>query len=106
VERKDDIRMIGLVLVIASWYGPGFYGNHTACGQVFTPAIMGVAHKTLPCGSMVTLEHNGHVVTLEVIDRGPYIAGREFDLSKPAKDLLDCNDLCALEWKAYGPLEA
>src|SRR4029077_11272191 len=44
-------------IVIASWYGPGFYGNRTACGQVYTPEIVGVAHRTLRCGTMVVLEY-------------------------------------------------
>ncbi|MGH2950388.1 MAG: septal ring lytic transglycosylase RlpA family protein, partial [Solirubrobacteraceae bacterium] len=39
--------------VIASWYGPGFYGNRTACGQLYTPEIVGVAHRTLPCGTLI-----------------------------------------------------
>src|SRR6266545_2545909 len=42
-------------IVLASWYGPGFYGNRTACGQLYTPEILGVAHLTLPCGTLLTL---------------------------------------------------
>ena len=86
------------VLVVASWYGPGFYGNHTACGQVLTAASYGVAHKTLPCGTQVTLLHNGNRVTATVIDRGPYIFGRTFDLTGPVKNALGCSDICLVEW--------
>ncbi|MBA2314023.1 MAG: hypothetical protein H0V87_01440 [Chloroflexi bacterium] len=66
-----------------SWYGPGFYGNRTACGQTYSTSIMGVAHKSLPCGTLVTFRNpaNGAVVTVPVIDRGPYVAGRNWDLS-------------------------
>jgi rare lipoprotein A (peptidoglycan hydrolase) len=64
-----------------SWYGPGFYGNHTACGQVLTRTIVGVAHKTLPCGTLVTFRYKGVTVTAPVIDRGPYVAGRQWDLA-------------------------
>lgn len=67
--------------VHASWYGPGFFGNRTACGQTYTTASWGIAHKTLPCGTSVTLSYAGRTVTAPVIDRGPYIAGREVDLS-------------------------
>lgn len=91
--------VVSLIFVVASWYGPGFYGNHTACGQVFTPVSYGVAHKTLPCGSEVVLTNGGHTVRATVIDRGPYIAGREFDLTGPVKAALGCSDLCVVGWE-------
>src|SRR4029077_14458455 len=72
-------------LVIASWYGPGFYGNRTACGQVYTPEIIGVAHRALRCGTMLVLEYRGRTLTVPVIDRGPYIAGRTLDLSNATR---------------------
>src|SRR5687768_11454797 len=86
----------GGTIVIASWYGPGFYGNRTACGQLYTPQIIGVAHKTLPCGTMLELEFRGRVVTVPVIDRGPFIAGRTLDLSNATRAALACTDLCSV----------
>jgi rare lipoprotein A len=65
----------------ASWYGPGLYGNHLGCGGRLTYSKLGVANKWLPCGTKVTLRHNGHVLRVPVIDRGPYVAGREYDLT-------------------------
>jgi rare lipoprotein A len=65
----------------ASWYGPGLYGNHLACGGRLGYSTLGVANKSLPCGTRLTLRHRGHVVRVRVIDRGPYVAGREFDLT-------------------------
>jgi rare lipoprotein A (peptidoglycan hydrolase) len=65
----------------ASWYGPGLYGNKLGCGGTLSAGRLGVAHKSLPCGSKVTLRHGGHVVRVSVIDRGPYVGGREFDLT-------------------------
>ncbi len=64
-----------------SWYGPGFYGNGTACGQTLTKTLVGVAHRTLPCGTLVTFRYNGVTLTVPVIDRGPYVTGRIWDLS-------------------------
>jgi hypothetical protein len=64
-----------------SWYGPGFYGKRTACGLAYTREIVGVAHRTLPCGTRVTFRNGSRVVTTRVIDRGPYVAGRNWDLS-------------------------
>jgi rare lipoprotein A (peptidoglycan hydrolase) len=66
----------------ASWYGPGLYGNHLACGGTLTPGRLGVANKSLPCGARVTLRHAGRVVRVPVIDRGPYSGNREFDLTE------------------------
>jgi rare lipoprotein A (peptidoglycan hydrolase) len=89
-------------IVIASWYGPGFYGNRTACGQTYTPEIIGVAHRTLPCGTLVVLEYRGHTMTVPVIDRGPYIAGRTLDLSNATHLAMGCPDLCTLSMR-IGP---
>ena len=66
----------------ASWYGPGLYGNRLACGGRLEPGTLGVAHKTLPCGSKVSLRHGRRTVRVRVIDRGPYVGGREFDLTE------------------------
>jgi rare lipoprotein A len=83
-------------VVLASWYGPGFYGNRTACGQTYTPEILGVAHRSLACGTLVTLAFRGKSLTVPVIDRGPYVAGRALDLSNATKLALGCTDLCTL----------
>lgn len=73
----------------ASWYGPGLYGNKTACGRTLRPKTLGVAHKTLPCGTRVKFRHHGHVIVTRVIDRGPYIDGRAWDLTEAASEALD-----------------
>jgi rare lipoprotein A (peptidoglycan hydrolase) len=66
---------------LASWYGPGLYGRRTGCGGTLGYSQLGVAHKTLPCGTKVTLRHNGRRVRVPVIDRGPYAGAREYDLT-------------------------
>jgi rare lipoprotein A len=71
----------GWHVAYVSWYGPGFYGNRTACGLAYTREIVGVAHRTLPCGTRVQFKNGSRVVTTTVIDRGPYVAGRNWDLS-------------------------
>ena len=65
----------------ASWYGPGLYGRRTGCGGTLGYDQLGVANKTLPCGTKVTLRHHGHRVRVPVIDRGPYSGAREYDLT-------------------------
>jgi len=71
--------------VQASYYGPGLYGGHLACGGTLTPSTQGVANKTLPCGTEVTLHHGNNTVTVPVVDRGPYSGNREYDLTTATK---------------------
>jgi len=73
---------------LASWYGPGLYGGHLACGGRLTPGTLGVANKHLPCGTKVTLRYHGRTVRVPVVDRGPYVGGREFDLTAATKQKL------------------
>jgi rare lipoprotein A (peptidoglycan hydrolase) len=70
---------------LASWYGPGLYGGHLACGGTLTPGTLGVANKSLPCGTKVTLHYKGRTVRVPVVDRGPYVGAREFDLTAATK---------------------
>jgi rare lipoprotein A len=68
---------------LATWYGPGFWGNQTACGIVLTPDLLGVAHRTLPCGTPVAIDYRGRTLIVPVIDRGPYgVAGADWDLTQ------------------------
>jgi rare lipoprotein A len=69
----------------ASYYGPGLYGNGTACGQTLTASTMGVANKSLPCGTKVTFRYRGNTVRVPVIDRGPFSGDREWDLTAATK---------------------
>jgi rare lipoprotein A len=70
---------------LASWYGPGFYGRHLACGGRLGFSTLGVANKTLPCGTRVTLRYRGRTLRVPVIDRGPFAGNREFDLTAATK---------------------
>jgi rare lipoprotein A len=80
----------------ATWYGPGLYGNNTACGQTLRPNTIGVAHRSLPCGTPVKFVHQGHAVVTTVIDRGPYVAGIKWDLTNGAR--------LALGFEGSGPI--
>jgi rare lipoprotein A (peptidoglycan hydrolase) len=64
-----------------SWYGPGFYGHRTACGLALTKTLIGVAHRTLPCGTIITFKWGNKVISAPVVDRGPYVGGRQFDMT-------------------------
>jgi hypothetical protein len=77
-------------LVEASWYGGG---GGLACGGSLTPSTLGVANKTLPCGTWVTLRYAERSLRVPVVDRGPYVPGREFDLTQATKEALGFGDI-------------
>jgi rare lipoprotein A len=84
-SRKRLGRLNSYRVVVASWYGGG---GSLACGGTLTSSTLGVANKTLPCGTLVTLRYGAHTVRVPVVDRGPYVEGREFDLTEATKQAL------------------
>ena len=72
----------------ATFYGPGFFGRQTACGQLLTPDIQGVAHKRLPCGTLVGIMFEGRELVVPVIDRGPFNGDVTWDLTQATADAL------------------
>ena len=72
----------------ATWYGPGFYGRQTACGQTLRPGTLGVAHRSLPCGTAVKFVFGGRQIVTRVIDRGPYAKGFAWDLTNGTREAL------------------
>jgi hypothetical protein len=85
-----------------SWYGPGLYGNGMACGGKLTKTTVGVAHRTLKCGTLVTFRYNGKTLTVPVVDRGPFVAGRTWDLTRAACAKLDHCFTGSIDWKFPG----
>lgn len=73
---------------VASWYGPGFEGKRTANGETFDPRALTAAHRTLPFGTWLRVTYGGRFVVVRVNDRGPYVAGRDLDLSQGAAEML------------------
>ncbi len=74
----------------ASWYGPGFFGNRTASGEVFRPGTLTAAHRTLPFGTQVRVTNlwNGRSAVVRINDRGPFHGGRIIDLAHGAAQKL------------------
>ena len=74
----------------ASWYGPGFYGNHTANGEIYRQGTMTAAHRTLPFGTKVRVTNlwNGRSAVIRINDRGPFIDHRVIDLGHGAASTL------------------
>ena len=92
-DASRRIRVSGLRPTHASYFGPGLFGGPMACGGTLQPGTRGVAHKTLPCGTKVVLRYRGRTITTRVVDRGPYVSGREFDLTQATRDDLGFGDL-------------
>jgi rare lipoprotein A (peptidoglycan hydrolase) len=66
----------------ATWFGPGLYGKRTACGHKLTRRLAGVAHRTLPCGTLIAIRHKGYRVRVPVVDRGPWgVPGLDIDMT-------------------------
>jgi rare lipoprotein A (peptidoglycan hydrolase) len=84
---------------IASFYGAPLFGNGVACGGILHPWTLGVANKTLPCGTKVLFRYGGRAIEVKVIDRGPYIAGREWDLTAATAVALHFPGLGPVQWR-------
>jgi rare lipoprotein A (peptidoglycan hydrolase) len=90
-------------VALATWFGPGFYGRTTACGQTLTPAVVGVANRRLPCGTLVKFSYKGRGVTAPVIDRGPYgHNGAQWDLTTEAAHTLGMADIARIRTRIVG----
>ena len=81
-QQAQQARAAEYKPVKATWYGPGLYGNRMACGAKLTHRTLGVAHKSLPCGTKVALRYQGREIVVPVIDRGPYSRGVSYDLTE------------------------
>jgi len=79
------------VIARASWYGPGFARQRAASGGAFDPRHLTGAHRSLPFGTHVRVRNllNGRTVVVRITDRGPYVRGREIDLSWEAARRLE-----------------
>jgi len=70
--------------MIASYYGRALEGHLMANGRPFDPDALTAAHKTLPFGTQLEVSYGGRSVRVTITDRGPYVPGRDLDLSLAA----------------------
>jgi rare lipoprotein A len=90
VVKASVIKYIDKGVMTASWYGPHFHGKKTANGEYFNQMAFTAAHKKLRFGTLlrITNPRNNNSVIVRINDRGPYIKGRELDLSKASASVL------------------
>jgi rare lipoprotein A len=88
----------GSYVALAGSSGPAAFGRRTACGGVIRPETVGVSHPTLPCGARVFITFHGQTVLAQVVDRGPYVPGRQFDLTDALARRLGLRGVQEIHW--------
>jgi rare lipoprotein A (peptidoglycan hydrolase) len=89
---------VGDYVALAGSAGPAAVGRKTACGGVLRPNTLGIAHPTLPCGARVFLDFHGAHVLTAVVDRGPYLPGRQFDVTDALARMLGLQGVQQVHW--------
>lgn len=87
----------------ASWYGNEFHGRRTASGEIFNQWDFTVAHRRLPFGTFVLIRRGDRAIVAKVTDRGPFVAGREFDLSRACAEALGFSGVARIEVEIIFP---
>ncbi|MFL5963204.1 MAG: septal ring lytic transglycosylase RlpA family protein [Gaiellaceae bacterium] len=88
----------GSYVALAGSSGPSAFGRRTACGGVLHPETIGVSHPTLPCGARVFITYHGQTVLAQVVDRGPFVPGRQFDLTDALARRLGLRGVQEIHW--------
>jgi rare lipoprotein A len=83
----------------AAPYSPTPGHPRTACGEQFTAKLQGIAHPVLPCGVKIYLRYNGREVLTQVVDRGPTVPGRDFDVTKALADRIGLHGTQRIQWR-------
>ena len=91
-------QQVGSYRALAGSSGPAVFGRRTACRGVLRSGTLGVAHPTLPCGARIFVTYKGTTVLTQVVDRGPYEAGRQFDLTDALARRLGLRGVQTIEW--------
>ena len=88
----------GSFVALAGSSGPAAFGRHTACGGVLTQQTEGISHPTLPCGVRIFVTFRGKTILAPVVDRGPYVGGRQFDLTDALARRLGLSGVQPVRW--------
>ena len=89
----------GWYTALAAPYPATSRRERTACGQELGPRTMGVAHPVLPCGVKIFISYNDRVVLTQVVDRGPSVPGRQFDLTRPLATKIGLTGTQRIRWR-------
>jgi hypothetical protein len=97
-EHRSTPTPVGDFVALVGSAGPAVFGHHTACGGVLGPDTLGIAHPTLPCGARIFITFHGMRVLTDVVDRGPYVPNRQFDLTDALARKLDLRGVQQVHW--------
>jgi rare lipoprotein A (peptidoglycan hydrolase) len=101
-QTRDDTSTTpqpeGAYVALAGSSGPAAFGRRTACGGVVRADTEGIAHPTLPCGARVFISYNGVEVLTQVVDRGPYVPGRQFELTDALARRMGLRGVQTIHW--------
>jgi rare lipoprotein A (peptidoglycan hydrolase) len=84
---------------LAAAEGESFGGRRTACGHRLTRRSIGVAHPVLPCGAKLFISYGDKMVLTQVIDRGPFVPGREFDFTRELARRVGLRGTQPIRWR-------
>ncbi|HEY3961354.1 MAG TPA: septal ring lytic transglycosylase RlpA family protein [Gaiellaceae bacterium] len=101
-DREQAPRAVGNFVALVGSAGPTAFGRHTACGGIIASETLGIAHPTLPCGARIYITFHGLRVLTAVIDRGPYEAGRQFDVTDALARRLGLQGVQSVHWSYAG----
>jgi rare lipoprotein A (peptidoglycan hydrolase) len=96
--HRSSPRTVGDYVALAASAGPAAIGRRTACGGQLQTDTMGIAHPTLPCGARIFIDFHGKHVLTQVVDRGPYQPGRQFDVTDALARLLGLQGVQQVHW--------
>jgi rare lipoprotein A (peptidoglycan hydrolase) len=96
--HRSSPRAVGDYVALAASAGPAAIGRRTACGGQLQTDTMGIAHPTLPCGARIFIDFHGKHVLTQVVDRGPYQPGRQFDVTDALARLLGLQGVQQVHW--------
>lgn len=102
-EKTRAPNAVGDFVARAGSAGPAAFGHHTACGGVLQASTYGIAHPTLPCGARIIIEYRGQRVLTQVVDRGPYQPGRQFDVTDALARKLGLEGVQTVHWSYAQP---
>jgi rare lipoprotein A (peptidoglycan hydrolase) len=95
---SGSLQAVGSYTALAGAASSRLVGRHTACGGVIGADTEGIAHPTLPCGVRLFVTYEGTTVLAQVIDRGPYGPGRQFDLTEALAHRLGLAGVQLVRW--------
>ena len=89
----------GWYRALAAPYPASSRRERTACGHRLGPNTLGVAHAVLPCGVKIFINFKGRTVLTQVVDRGPSVPGRTFDVTRPLAERIGLEGTQPIRWR-------